>query len=42
MVKVIKVKACKIIDFVPLSNNTAGYRVTGVTKNEKQQFLLQI
>lgn len=35
MVKVIKVKACKMIDFMPLSNNTACGRVVDITKNEK-------
>lgn len=38
MVIVIKVKACTVIDFMPLSNNTVAYGVINTTKNEKECF----
>lgn len=38
MVIVIKVKACTVIDFMPLSNNTVAYGVINTTKNEKEWF----
>ena len=36
MVILIKVKACTVIDFMPLSNNTVACGVINTTKNEKQ------
>lgn len=35
MVKIIKVKAYKMIDFMPFSNNIAGYRVRDITQTKR-------